>query len=817
MINENNQESDAGMRRRAERKLADKTGLSHSARKPLSPEESKSVLHELEVHQVQLEMQNDELRRAYEALDAARESYFDLYDMAPVGYCTLSEEGFVLEANLTASAMMGLPKSELVKSPFSRFISKEDQDTYYLHSKRLFAGTGKQDFDLRILKTDGRVFWAHLTATIARESAGVPCVRVAMSDIDEQKQNERALWVNQAMLARTEGITHVGSWEWDITTDTVTWSEELFRIFQMDPREPAPSFAQQGPLYHPDDLVRLRQCIEETVTAGTPYELEIRVIRKNGEIRVCTARGFAEAALGKRATHLFGSLQDITVRKQTEADLRAGEARYRSIVDTAAEGIITTGLDGVITFANNRMAEITGYSIDELIGKVDAGLMLDRAPAEPMRSILSQYGLLSNEFEINRKDGATRWVRVNTAPLKDSSGHYITNVALFTDITDYKNAGAEQQRLREKAESSSRLAAVGEMAAGIAHEINNPLTGVIGFSELLAERQDLPAGVKEDVLRISAGSARVKEIVKRMLTFSRQTKPKKSCVNINELIEATLDLRSYVLKTANIEVVKRFDPDLHCVVADAGQMQQVFLNLIVNAEYSMKQSHGRGNLTIATEKAGEHVRISFKDDGAGMTRDTREKVFNPFFTTKGVGEGTGLGLSVTRSIILEHNGTIEVESEPGKGAVFTVILPINSPTEDTGGDSSSDPAQADKVKSGRVIVVDDEEAITSLVKAVLTREGYRVDVASDSTGASEMLDSTLYDTVLMDIRMPGVSGIDIYNDIKSRRPELAGRFIFITADASDDNTKAFLDRNELPYIVKPFDIKILLKMVEGLL
>ncbi len=1312
MTTKSNKPGDAAtLRRQAEEKFAAKAGLPQKPDKPLSVEESQAALHELGVHQIELEMQNEELRRAQLELDTARERYFDLYDKAPVGYLTVTEEGLILEANFTASAMLGVSKSEVVKSPFSRFIFKEDQDAYYLQRKHLFAGDGKQDFDLRMVKTDRKVFWVHMTAVVLLNAEGTQVARVALSDIsgviDARQRFESSFRNNPALMAISsipemkfldvnaaflttmgycrEDVIGKTSIELDLFPDSVqqaklgeqlqrdghvedcelyvrhkngrlltglfsgvlinndgqqfmltvmlditdrkqaegklrkseerhrdiirtsmdgylrvdekgfirevnetycsmsgygtqellgmhisdlnineTQEASLRRIRELMKngesrfesrhrrKNGSPFEIEVSVQYHPSeggyfivflhDITRRKQAelalsesehrfssfmehlpaivflkdseghalfvnkymddalgasqwlgktmfevfpdefgaklladdmcvmasgyqkIEESIphldgtlhyyetqkfliarpglepllggvsldvternrvaralqtSEATLYEeterrralfeqtplgiviidtetmrilefnktaheqlgysheefsrlslydidvietpeetrarvgfvlqsgradFETRHRTKQGEIRDVyvfaqtikvsdriiyqaiwqdiTERKKAEIALresektnryfativgssedaiiskdlagivtswNKGAENLYGytalemvgqpisilspaqkhdevpgilqgisrgevfthfetqrlkkdgtvidvSLsispmkdgtgktigastiaRDITARKRAEDELLASEERYRSIVDTAAEGIITTGLDGVITFANKRMAEITGYSIDELIGKVDAGLMLDSAPAEPMRSALSQYGLLSNEFEIKNKGGANRWVMVNATPLKDSSGHHVANVALFTDITDYKNAEAEQQKLREKAESSSRLAAVGEMAAGIAHEINNPLTGVIGFSELLAERQDLPADVKEDIQRISAGSARVKEIVKRMLTFSRQTKPKKSCVNINELIEATLDLRSYVLKTANIEVVKHFDPDLHCVVADAGQMQQVFLNLIVNAEYSMKQSHGRGNLTIATEKAGDRVRISFKDDGAGMTRDTREKVFNPFFTTKGVGEGTGLGLSVTRSIILEHNGTIEVESEPGKGATFTVILPINCSPENTDGDSSSDTASAMKVKSGRIIVVDDEEAITSLVKAVLSREGYRVDVVSDSTAACEMLDSTLYDAVLMDIRMPGISGIDIYNDIKSRRPELAGRFIFITADVSDDNAKAFLDTNELPYIVKPFDIKILLKMVDGLL
>jgi len=385
------------------------------------------------------------------------------------------------------------------------------------------------------------------------------------------------------------------------------------------------------------------------------------------------------------------------------------------------------------------------------------------------------------------------------------------------DFTERKRLQKQEKALQQQAQTSARLAAIGEMASGIAHEINNPLTSVVGFSELLLE-EDLPPKIKDQLKIIAEGSHRVKEIIKNMLTFAHQTKPCKTLSNINLLIDSTLNLRSYVLKTSNIEVNKHFDPDLPWILVDPGQIQQVFLNIMVNAEWEMKKAHGRGTMTITTKNMGDHVRITFKDDGRGMNEEILAKLFNPFFTTKPTGEGTGLGLSLSRSIILDNNGTIDVESEPGQGATFIIDLPTN-PEDDTEGQQTSIESKTapENFKGVRVLVVDDEEPIRKLAGVMLVQKGYTVESTGDAREAIEKMENTTYDVVLVDIRMPGTNGIDLYNDIKARRPELVGRLIFITGDISNENTRGFLVKNKLSYVTKPFDRGMLLQKVGSVL
>ena len=238
-----------------------------------------------------------------------------------------------------------------------------------------------------------------------------------------------------------------------------------------------------------------------------------------------------------------------------------------------------------------------------------------------------------------------------------------------------KQAEQRERRLQLQLNLSSRLASLGLMVEGIAHEINNPLTSVIGFAQMLAH-EDVPDSAKEDARRISDNAQRVADIMRNLLTFARQQKLQRTSVNANDLVRSALEMRAHPLQDGNITVTTRLDSALPSTMADADMLQQVFLNLIVNAETEMKLAHGRGNLLIMTEQDSGVIQVSFTDDGPGIAPANLVHLFDPFFSTRGVGQGTGLGLSVCYGIVSEHNGRIDVKSQLGNGSVFTVHLPV---------------------------------------------------------------------------------------------------------------------------------------------
>jgi CheY-like chemotaxis protein len=293
-------------------------------------------------------------------------------------------------------------------------------------------------------------------------------------------------------------------------------------------------------------------------------------------------------------------------------------------------------------------------------------------------------------------------------------------------------------------------------------------------------------------------------IVRKLLTFARQQKPEQKLANINEIISTTLDLRAYELASNNIRVAFQPARDLPMTIVDPGQLQQVFLNLIINAETEMKLAHGKGKLSIKAEHIDNTIRISFKDNGPGIAKENLEKIFNPFFTTREVGQGTGLGLNLCHGIITEHKGRIWAESRLGRGATFFVELPIV--TEDRQSVLLEPPAkEPEKVTKAKILVIDDEPLVRQLISRVLSEEGHEVEAVDNAEDALKRIKSKRYSRILLDIKMPGMGGINLYKQFQEIAPSLKKRVVFVTGDVMGKRTTDFLAKTKAPYITKPFD------------
>ncbi|MBI4201222.1 MAG: PAS domain S-box protein, partial [Chloroflexi bacterium] len=361
---------------------------------------------------------------------------------------------------------------------------------------------------------------------------------------------------------------------------------------------------------------------------------------------------------------------------RNEEALRKAEEEYRAIFENATEGIFKSTPDGRFLLANPAMARIHGYdSPAELITSVtdiQNTLYVNPSRRTELVQALQQHGYVSGfKIEAYRKDRSVIWISMNAHAVKDKAGNILYWQGTIEDIT-------ERTRLEQQLRQADKLIAVGTLVSGIAHEVVNPLSGALGRADLLL-RGDLQGSLRDDVQVIRDEVERGLKILRNLLFFARGYKPEKTYISVNTCLENALVLRAYSHQVDNIHLQLDLQPDLPATLADPNQLQQLFLNLIINAEQAMVEANGRGTLSINSRQKDNAIRVTVADDGPGIPPQTLARLFEPFFTTKPVGKGTGLGLSICYGIAQEHGGAIHVASEVGKGAAFTVELPLVAP------------------------------------------------------------------------------------------------------------------------------------------
>ncbi len=371
-------------------------------------------------------------------------------------------------------------------------------------------------------------------------------------------------------------------------------------------------------------------------------------------------------------TFALANIEMEQERERAEEALRESEERFRTILDNAVDGILLADLETKKFYTGNKaICQMLGYSLEEISNL----RVTDIHPEKNLPYVLEQFEkqsrreiTLSQDIPLKRKDGSVFYTEANSSPVTIAGKTYL--IGIFRDIT-------ERRQMQERLIVTDRLASVGELAAGIAHELNNPLTGVIGFSDLLMRRKDIPEDIREDLTVINREALRASRVARNLLAFARKHGEEKEPTDINKVIRLVLELRAYEQRVHNIEVKSQLAADLPVVMANDFSLQQVFINIIINAEHFMLETHGKGILTIKTEQREGVVRATIADDGPGISPDHLGHIFDPFYTTREMGQGTGLGLSICYGIVTEHGGKIYAESEPGKGATFIIELPVH--------------------------------------------------------------------------------------------------------------------------------------------
>jgi signal transduction histidine kinase/BarA-like signal transduction histidine kinase len=473
--------------------------------------------------------------------------------------------------------------------------------------------------------------------------------------------------------------------------------------------------------------------------------------------------------------------------------------------------------DGATQAVNPHLKAMLGYAPDTPdhgVTPFSAERFVDPAARAAFSGRLLTEGAVTDYLlRLRRLDGDLIWVEV-TAHAAQSRTRGMSQVeALIRNVSERRRMDDQSRDLYQQLLQAEKMAALGQTISGVAHELNNPLATILSWAERLAER-NLDETSRRGIDVILGESERAARIVRNLLTFARKRQSTRSMIDLNQVVRETLALRAYEQRLTNIDVVTALASGLPPVFADPHQIQQVLLNLVINAEQAMLSANGRGSLVLRTwhEVERNAVVLQVSDDGPGVPADVRTKIFDPFFTTKEVGKGTGLGLTVAYAIVQEHGGSMRVDSPPAGGASFTVEFPVSS-VENTARPRTPTGMVDESMQGASVLLVEDERALATAVVEALTEAGLRVEHAGDGEEALARVRQNHYDVVICDLKMPRVDGMMLYRAIAAATPTLARRVIFVTGAVAGAEAERFLEESGCRWLAKPFRLGDLLRNV----
>ncbi len=505
------------------------------------------------------------------------------------------------------------------------------------------------------------------------------------------------------------------------------------------------------------------------------------------------------------ADHAAVAVENARLYRRLRQELEARE-RLTAILDVTTDLVAISDLSARLLYLNGAGHSLLGLTAEEAVGLPIAGLVPERLRPVVQDEILPALlrdGRWTGEAVLLARDGREVPVSVVAVAHRAADGAVEFLSAIVRDMTERKRTEAELRRQREALYQTEKLATMGTVLAGVAHELNNPLTAVTGYANLL--RQDLagtPSATRAE--NIAHAADRCASIVRNFLALARKYPPERQLVRLNDIARDAAELLAYHLRVDGIEVKLDLEEGLPVLWADPHQLHQVVVNLVTNARDELRKATPPRRLTLRTraDKARARVWVDVEDTGPGVAEEIRDRIFEPFFTTKPVGQGTGLGLSLCHGIVEGHGGMLSLVSEPGAGAIFRVELPVVVPPAATGQRAAE---TAPAVTGKRILVVDDERLVLQLLGEMLGADHHTVDTVSDGTQALEVLRRTSYDLILSDVRMPYLDGPGLYRALERRLPDLCRRFVLMTGDVLSAEIQTFLEQTGVPGLSKPFD------------
>jgi two-component system NtrC family sensor kinase len=757
-----------------------------------------------------------QMEHLFQIISKSQQGFRDLIDSFDDVLLALSLDGEIRAVNRSFADLIGLPFQQIIGRSILEFVEdmNETPADVLARAKARFLERRVWTGVVQVrVKRQNCIYFLDCVAHAMIRDDQVHGLTILARDITSIRRSEARF--TELFETLQEGIYIVTPED-----QIVEVNPALVRMLGYDSKEELLSKKVTEVFVDEQQRVNL---VREVKRQPSPEGHEITLRRKDGQPLVCLNTATAVRDTSGRVVRFQGALVDITERRAIEKTLHQQQEFARRLVDSFPDLIFVVDANKRYTFVSPKVKEVLGYETSEGLSIVFG----ERTHKDERAALLALFddllagrrGFASIEVQVRHKSGEWRRLRCHFSPLFDEQGQIEGVVVSGRDVTELK-------RLEEQLIQAEKLAAMGQMLAGVAHELNNPLTAILGVSELLRDRQGVDDHTKRQLEMTHRQARRAARIVQNLLEFSRPASQQKKVLDLNSVLDRTLQLHEHSLRRNNVEVDFRPSAGLPPIVGDANQLIQVFLNLISNAEQAIREARPSGRIRIRLGQNGGNVFATVQDDGVGIKPETIPKLFDPFFTTKRPGGGTGLGLSICMSIIQEHGGTIDAETLPAGGAAFTVSLPASvrsdsRPARDR--DSSSAEGRlvrpAPELLANRtILVLDDEESIRGLLAEGLTAYHIKVDTAATAEQALQLVFANKYDALLCDLKLAGTGpnsdGYGVAQRLKIAAAANKPEVIYMSGDlaAEEGRPGAPLERR----LQKPFrisDVLALLQMV----
>ncbi len=740
---------------------------------------------------------DDQKGALFDVVSRSQRGFRQLIDSFDRIAFNFSLEGQIRVINRQFADVVGLPFAAIINHPLEEFIAEPSADEMWrvlpqLVEARSWSGIVR----VRWRRTNEvRIYDCTLHSVIEGEE--VTGVTGLARDVSEQREAE-------SRFAELFATLHEGVYFASPDGELIDVNPAAIHMLGYETKEELVRPPAARHFANPEQRVAL---IADLQRYGFVRDRDLTLRRKDGSLLRVRNSSVAIRNARTEFIRFQGSLTDVTEREAMERRLREEQEFVRRLVASFPDIITVLDTEGRYTFVSPRIHHTLGYAPDEFIGRK----LEDRPHPEDRSALLEFFRRLTNgeinsgtiEYRTAHKDGAWRAIRASASPLTDADGRIIGVVASARDVT-------ESRRMEEQLLQSEKLAAIGQMVSGVAHELNNPLTAILGVSDLLRERT-MDDGLRRQAELIHKQARKAAELVQGLLMFSRPSKPQSQRVTAAELAERALELRKGDLQARHIQFDFKAAGNLPLIEANPNQMVQVLVNLIANAEQAIASVRDHGRIELHISEAEGSVEILLDDDGPGIEPELRSKIFDPFFTTRRSIGGSGLGLTIALVIVKEHGGTIEAQTAPLGGARFRILLPAvnrESAVKQAHG------SVAKRLSGRRILVVDDEEGIREIVEEGLTAQGADVCAVRTAKEAWDKLMAGGYDLVLCDFNLEKESGDAFFQRVSGEKGKRTPPFVFITGELLDSSRLSQLQRKGARALQKPFQISELVAEIE---